>query len=247
MSLNQLTLSIINPLLCKMNNHRHVTSMHVCLRAYTQEIELFKYKLDCAHVQLVFMLATFVWYTAQSVILLLTHLAAHEQPDSQQPDLCATSRRVCKPHLPGHIVSWDVLLMLVLTAVRLCGHHDLAQLCKSSKMAHFVFKCNKEDYLSLCYQGLIILQLVCVSHMGNIDACYLTLQSVILLRSHLAWAWAGYFMTTGSLHYHQTCFQTRGPWSDCELRCATDACVIMMLLSCTAHFKYMCVYHIMSR
>jgi hypothetical protein len=22
---------------------------------------------------------------------------------------------------------------------------------KSSKMAHFVFKCNKEDYLSLCY------------------------------------------------------------------------------------------------
>ncbi len=50
-----------------------------------------------------------------------------------------------------------------------------------------------------------------------------TAQSVILLRSHLACAWAGFFRTTWSLRYLQTCLQTSRPWPQCELRCAADA------------------------
>ncbi len=59
---------------------------------------------------------------------------------------------------------------------------------------------------------------------ATLPLCSGTAQSVILLRSHLACAWTGYFMPTRSLHYHQTCLQTKGPWSHCEWRSAADAC-----------------------
>jgi hypothetical protein len=57
------------------------------------------------------MLATFAcWYSTCCALTLL----APGQASSQQPDHDATIKRVCKPHLPDHIVSWDVLLMLLL-------------------------------------------------------------------------------------------------------------------------------------
>ncbi len=44
-------------------------------------------------------------------------------------------------HTYIHVAAW-----LHIRAV----HHIFVCKCKSSKMAHFVFKCNKEDYLSVC-------------------------------------------------------------------------------------------------
>jgi hypothetical protein len=41
----------------------------------------------------------------------------------------------------------QAFFVCVSVVLHLCVHHLLE--CKSSKMAHFVFKCNKEDYLSL--------------------------------------------------------------------------------------------------
>ncbi len=45
-------------------------------------------------------------------------LRVPEQAASCKPDHGATIKRVCKPEVPGHIVSWDVLLILLLAAVQ---------------------------------------------------------------------------------------------------------------------------------
>ncbi len=84
---------------------------------------------SCVFAHACYTLATFVNMVQHSLwsCCSLT-LIVPGQVSSRQPDVCATSRRVFKLHLPEHIVSWDVLLMLVLAAVRLCDHHDLAQL-----------------------------------------------------------------------------------------------------------------------
>jgi hypothetical protein len=59
--------------------------------------------------------------TAQPVILLRSHLAVPGQGTLLQPDLYATCRCICEPHLPGHIVSWNVLLNCLAQLHRACS------------------------------------------------------------------------------------------------------------------------------
>ncbi len=70
--------------------------------------------------------------------------------------------------------------------------------------------------------------------------------SVILLRSHIACAWAGLFTATSSRHYHQTCLQASPPWPHCELGCAADAgtgcCAAVWSACCTADWQIFCNY-----
>ncbi len=108
------------------------------------------------------MLATFVcWYSALTLLV-------HGQAMSGQPDLCATCRRVCKPHVPDLIVSWDVLLILVLAAERLCGHYDVAQLYSPAAAESWMCDIIIRGYTS---QDNIILQRVNTYHTQLCCAC----------------------------------------------------------------------------
>ncbi len=82
------------------------------------------------------------------------------------------------------------------------------------------------------YQGLILIQIRLSSYstwsVYGMHWCLLLLLPLFSGTDHLAWAWAGIFITTGSRRYHQTCLQTKGPLLSCECGCCT-CCVVINL------------------
>ncbi len=172
------------------------------------------------------------------------------QKSSEQQDHCTTIKRVCKPHLPGHIVSGDVLLMLVLAAVRLCDHQlhracsGRAKHCKLLHVWHHHSIQRREEMQlysatkTVRWKGCLVFSMLTVhvhiSMCQCVSLCRMpnfvkqnpsnTKQIVLFLHSHPTCGWAGFWIETKSQHCLQTCLQLREPWPHCEWWCAAEWC-----------------------